>query len=237
MQIVPAVDLVGTDATRLVQGDFARELFRRPAVEWIGEIASARPALIHLVDLDGARTGVVRTDVLRTCLDAAAGVPVQVSGGVRSIRDAEALVDLGFHRVLIGTAAFGPLDELAAFVARLGSRLAVAIDVRGGRVRVAGWSEDTSLTVPAAARRCVDQGVVRVLGTAIEADGTGRGPDLSLYQELCGFGFAVMAAGGVRDLGDVEALAAVGCEAVISGRAFADGAFGSFEPGSRAASG
>lgn len=237
MQIVPAVDLVGTDATRLVQGDFARELFRRPAVEWIAEIAAAGPALIHLVDLDGARTGVVRTDVLRACLAAAGSVPVQVSGGVRSIRDAEALVDLGFHRVLIGTAAFGPLEQLAAFATRLGDRLAVAIDVRGGRVRVAGWSEDTSLPVAAAARRCVDQGVARVLGTAIEADGTGRGPDLSLYRELCGFDLAVMAAGGVRDLADVAALVAVGCEAVILGRAVADGAFRSFEPRSSAASG
>ena len=237
MQIVPAVDLVGTDATRLVRGDFARELFRRPAVEWIGEIASARPALIHLVDLDGARTGAVRPDVLRACLAAAGTVPVQVSGGVRTVRDAEALIDMGFHRVLIGTAAFGPLEQLTAFVARLRDQLAVAIDVRGGRVRVAGWSEETSLTVAAAARRCVDQGVVRVLGTAIEADGTGRGPDLPLYEELCNYDLAVMAAGGVRDLADVEALAAVGCEAVISGRAFADGAFSPSEPHSRSASG
>lgn len=224
MQIIPAVDLLGTDATRLEQGDYDRELFRRPGAAYVAEIAATRPPFIHLVDLDGARSGQFRPDVIAECLAAAGDVPVQVSGGVRSIETAQAVLDLGASRVLIGTVAFSSPELLPAFVERFADRLAVTIDVRDGQLNVAGWLQGTALSVADAARHCVESGVRRVLGTAIARDGTASGPDLSLYEELCSYDFAVIGAGGVRDQRDVDDLAQLGCEAAVTGRAYFEGA-------------
>jgi phosphoribosylformimino-5-aminoimidazole carboxamide ribotide isomerase len=225
MQIIPAIDLVGEDATRLVQGDFDRELFRRPGAAYVAEVAATAPPLIHLVDLEGARSGRVRVDVLRTCLEAAGSVPVQVSGGIRNLVSAAAVLELGASRILIGTAAFTTPGLLEEFVTAFGAQVAVAIDVRDNHVNVAGWLASSGLTVAQAARQCVDAGVTRVLGTAIQSDGTGQGPHLPLYEVLCAYEFAVIAAGGVRDRADVDALAAIGCEGAVTGRAFYEGQF------------
>ena len=230
MQIIPAVDLLGNDATRLEQGDYNRELFRRPAAAFVAEVAATAPPLIHLVDLEGARSGQLRPDVLTDCLAAANGVPVQVSGGIRSIEAAERVLELGAARVLIGTVAFRSPELLAHFVEKFGDRLAVTIDVREGTVKVAGWLEGTGVTVQRAAQHCVDSGVVRVLGTSIERDGTLGGPDLALYEQLCSFDLKVLAAGGVRDQADVDALELLGCEGAVTGRAFAEGTW--FKPAS-----
>ncbi len=221
--MIPAVDLLGEDATRLEQGDYDRELFRRPAVAYVEEVASTAPPLIHLVDLEAARSGRLRADVLERCLAAAGSVPVQVAGGIRSPDAADAVLALGATRVVIGTAAFAARDGLSEFAERFGDVLCVAIDVREGFVNVAGWLDRTTITVAEAATRCVEAGVARVLGTSIERDGALRGPDLDLYRELCGHGLAVLAAGGIRTRDDVEALARIGCEGAVTGRAFAEG--------------
>jgi phosphoribosylformimino-5-aminoimidazole carboxamide ribotide isomerase len=224
VQIIPAVDLLGTDATRLEQGDYDRELFRRPATAYIRDIAASRPPLIHLVDLEGARSGQFRSDVISQCLAAAGDVAVQVSGGVRSLETAQQVLELGASRVLIGTVAFRSPHLLTKFVDFFGDQLAVTIDVRDGFVNVAGWLEGTSLSVSDAAQHCVDSGVIRVLGTAISRDGTASGPDLALYEELCAFPLRVIAAGGVRDMADIAALATIGCEGAVTGRAYFEGA-------------
>jgi len=171
------------------------------------------------VDLDGARLGQVRRDLVARVIEAAGAVPVQVSGGVRTVAMARDLVEAGAARVVIGTAAFGERAALDALVAALGDRLVVAIDVRDGRVAVAGWLDQTAIPVGDALTRCRDAGVGRVLGTAIARDGTMSGPDLALTAQLCGSGLRVLAAGGIRGDEDLSALAQLGCEGAIVGRA------------------
>jgi len=221
VQIIPAVDLLGFDATRLEQGDFERELFRTPSEEFVRRVAATRPPLIHLVDLDGARTGQPRLDVLARCIGAAGETPLQISGGVRTLATAEAIFSLGAARVLIGTVAFQDSTTLGTFVEAFGNRLAVTIDVLDGRLKVGGWLDSTPLSVDDAIRHCVDSGVTRILGTAIDRDGTMAGPDLNLYRQLCASPLAVIAAGGIRGQDDADILAAIGCEAAVIGRAFA----------------
>jgi phosphoribosylformimino-5-aminoimidazole carboxamide ribotide isomerase len=225
VQVIPAVDMVGEDATRLEQGDFDRELFRRPAVAFVRDVAATQPPMIHLVDLDGARSGQPRLSLLAACLEAAQSIPVQVSGGIRTVATARAVLDLGAARVLIGTAAFADPDRLIEFVEACGDQLAVTIDVRDGHVKVGGWLHGTGFSVADAAAHCVNSGVQRVMGTAIDRDGTLGGPDLDLYRALCAFPLRVIAAGGVRGPDDVAALDAIGCEAVVTGRAFVEGHF------------
>ena len=100
---------------------------------------------------------------------------------------------------------------------RFCEKLLVALDVRDGRIAIRGWTESSGLVVDEALARCRDAGVVRLHVTAIDRDGTMRGPDLDLYGQVCASGIAVVAAGGVRDDNDVAALADVGCEAAVMG--------------------
>jgi phosphoribosylformimino-5-aminoimidazole carboxamide ribotide isomerase len=221
MQVIPAIDLLGDDAVRLERGRYEQVILRRPVLEYVRALVAGRPPLLHLVDLDGARSGHIRLDVVARIL-AVTDVPVQVSGGIRDLATAEAVLALGAARVVVGTAAFGERHALDALSERLGDRLAVAIDVRHGHVAVSGWVNQTAISVGKALARCRDAGVSRVLGTAIDRDGTMSGPDLELVAELCASGLPVLAAGGIRDAGDLAKLEALGCEGAIVGRAIAE---------------
>jgi phosphoribosylformimino-5-aminoimidazole carboxamide ribotide isomerase len=217
MQIIPALDLLGDFAVRLEQGDYDRVIFRQPIEEFMGRIVATSPDLIHIVDLEGARDGALRPAVVRRCVAVAKATPLQVSGGIRSIDAARAALAAGASRVIIGTAVWREPEALREFVDALASQLVIAFDVRDGVLAVRGWRSSTGLTVPDALERCVDAGVVRLHVTAIERDGTMQGPDLALYEQVCASGIAVVAAGGVRDDGDVLALEGIGCEGAVMG--------------------
>ncbi|MEO9181762.1 MAG: HisA/HisF-related TIM barrel protein [Acidimicrobiales bacterium] len=217
MQIIPAVDLLGNDAVRLEQGDFCRVLFRQPIEGFMARIVATSPPMIHIVDLEGARDGVLRSDVIARCVDAAGEIPVQVSGGIRSIEDATAVLRAGASRVIVGTAAWHDVEAMSQFVDELSDRLIVALDVKGGRIAVRGWTESSGLDVDEALEQCERAGVTRLHVTAVERDGTMRGPDLSLYRQVCQSALAVVAAGGVRNDDDIAALADIGCEAAVMG--------------------
>ena len=222
--VIPAVDVLGDEAVRLVQGDFARVSHRVGGpLELLARFASARPPFLHLVDLDGARTGRVRPELVARAVAAAGAVPVQAAGGVRSLADAEAVLEAGAARVVIGTAAFEN-GALEAYAGALGDRLVVAVDVREGRAAVAGWTRSTGLAAEEAASRCADAGVARILCTAVERDGTMQGPDLDLLARVRERSqLPVLAAGGIRSERDLEALATVGVEGAVVGRAVLDG--------------
>jgi phosphoribosylformimino-5-aminoimidazole carboxamide ribotide isomerase len=216
MQVIPALDLLGDDAVRLEQGDFERVIFRQPIEEFMARIVATAPPLIHIVDLQGARDGALRSEVVARCASVAHGIPLQVSGGIRSLDAAQAALDAGATRVIVGTALWQD-DALERFSRVLGEQLVAALDVRDGRIAVRGWTASSGLEVEDALARCLDAGIARLHVTAIERDGTMRGPDLALYERACASGIAVVAAGGIRDEADVAALAAIGCEAAVMG--------------------
>jgi len=223
--VIPAVDLLGDDAVRLEQGDVARVLIRehRPA-QLVERFAAAGASLIHVVDLDGARTGVIRSEFVAELATAASPALIQASGGIRSPDDAKRLLAAGAARVVVATAAFAEADSLELWAASLGEQLVVAVDVRGGRVAVTGWEQVTELTAEEAAERCARAGVPRILCTAIERDGTLAGPDVELLRRVCaGSGLPVLAAGGVRSEDDLAAVEDAGCEGAIVGRALLEG--------------
>ena len=216
IEVIPAVDVLGEGAVRLHQGAYDA------VVERAGDpIALARAyaefgaGRIHLVDLDGARAGRVRPELVRSVAEVVAPALLQASGGIRSLADARALLDAGAGRVVVGTAAFPDPTPWA----ELGDEVVIALDVRDGQVRTAGWTEGSGLTVEDAARRCTDAGITRVLCTAIDRDGTLAGPDTALVRTVAGTGLRVLAAGGVRSPDDVAALGAAGAEAAVVGRA------------------
>jgi phosphoribosylformimino-5-aminoimidazole carboxamide ribotide isomerase len=222
--ILPAVDILDGKAVRLLRGDFGRiEVDAGDPLELVRRAAATRPPLVHVVALAAARDGGAPVELAAAAVAAAAPVPVQFGGGVRSPRDAEALVAAGVERVVVGTAAFGE-TPLRAFVDALDVRLAVAIDVADGIVRTAGWLESSELTTAEALARCTEAGVATVVCTAIDRDGARGGPDLVFLQEVRErFAGRALAAGGIRDAADVEAVRALGLDGVVVGRAWLDG--------------
>jgi phosphoribosylformimino-5-aminoimidazole carboxamide ribotide isomerase len=217
MHVIPALDLLGEDAVRLERGDYDRVLFRQPLESFMARLVATGPALIHVVDLQGARDGALRPEIVERCRVAAGGTPLQVSGGIRSVDAARAALDAGAARVVVGTALWRDDHALESFVDALGDRLVAALDIKDGRLGIRGWREFADVTLEEALERCRAAGVARLHVTAIERDGTMRGPDLALYESACASGIAVVAAGGVRNEGDVAALARVGCEAAVMG--------------------
>lgn len=212
IEVIPAVDVLGESAVRLERGSYDAVVEREDdpvalAQKW----AAAGARRIHLVDLDGARSGRVRPELV-AAVAAATALPVQASGGIRSRADAESLLAAGADRVVVGTAAWpDPSSWL-----ELGESLVLAVDVRDGIVRSAGWTESTGLSFEDA---LACSGGARLLVTAIDRDGTLAGPDLELVRGAAASGARVLAAGGVRSPADVAALARVGAEAAIVGRA------------------
>jgi phosphoribosylformimino-5-aminoimidazole carboxamide ribotide isomerase len=222
--IVPAVDVLDGRAVRLLQGDYDRiEVDAGDPLELVRRAAGFSPPLVHVVALGAARDGGVPVELARAVVTAAAPVPVQLGGGVRSVGDARALADAGIARVIVGTAAFGPLP-LEDFVAELGDCLVVAIDVAEGVVRTAGWLESANASTRAALERCTRAGVTNVVCTAIDRDGARSGPDLDLLREVRGaFAGSILAAGGIRDAADINAVRATGVDGAVVGRAWLDG--------------
>ena len=217
IEVIPAVDVLGDRVVRLHQGDYDDVVASAadPATlarRW--RDSGARR--IHLVDLDGARTGRARPELVRQVAAACAPIALQASGGIRSLEDAQALLDAGADRVVVGTAAW---PDPGPWVDALGRALVVAVDIRAGRLQTAGWTHDEGISATDAFARAAACGVVRCLVTAIERDGTLAGPDVELVRTAAAAGPAVLAAGGVRSPADVRALAVAGAEAAIVGRA------------------
>jgi phosphoribosylformimino-5-aminoimidazole carboxamide ribotide isomerase len=224
-QVIPAVDILGTEAVRLLRGDYDQVTLREAdPFALIERVAAAGADIVHVVDLSAARAGGVRPELVARAVVAAVPARVQTAGGVRSTSDATALVAAGAERVVVGTAAFSSTGLLDELVHELGERLVVAIDVRAGTVAVAGWTQGTSFSVPDAVERATQAGASRLMCTAIERDGTLGGPSLDLLGEVCALsGLPVLAAGGVRSPDDLKAIEAVGCEGAIVGRALLEG--------------
>jgi phosphoribosylformimino-5-aminoimidazole carboxamide ribotide isomerase len=222
--IVPAVDVLDGRAVRLLRGDYDRvEVDAGDPLALVRQAAATSPPLVHVVALGAARDGGAPVDLARAVSGAAAPVRVQFGGGVRSVADAVSLADAGVARVILGTAAFGAIP-LQDFVEALGDRLVVSVDVADGIVRTAGWLESAELTTREALERCTAAGVLHVVCTAIDRDGARRGPDLDLLREVrAAFAGTILAAGGIRDTADVDAVRALGIDGVIVGRAWLDG--------------
>ena len=220
MEVIPAIDLLGREAVRLEQGDYARVSQYGKPTELASRFAADGARWIHVVDLDGARAGLIRPVVVSALVHASAPALVQASGGVRSVDDAETLMRAGASRVVVGTVAWTLLDEL---VGALGERLVVALDVRDGILRTRGWTE-SGLELDQAIERCAASGVTRLLCTAIERDGTLEGPDVDLVRRVVERSrVPVLAAGGIRSDADLYALEQTGAEGAIVGRALLEG--------------
>jgi phosphoribosylformimino-5-aminoimidazole carboxamide ribotide isomerase len=225
MILFPAIDILGGKCVRLTQGDYAKETIysdspAEVAVQWKSQGA----AYIHIVDLDGAKTG--RADNLKLIQKIArtVSIPVQVGGGVRSLEVVTDYVNAGVSRVIIGTAAIRDPDFLRQAVVQFGEKIAVSIDARNGFVATDGWTKESAVKAIDLVKDLEATGVKTIVYTDILKDGMLQGPN---FDELEAVNEAtemdVIASGGITTEEDVAALKAKGMYGAIIGKALYDG--------------
>ncbi|TMA45071.1 MAG: 1-(5-phosphoribosyl)-5-[(5-phosphoribosylamino)methylideneamino]imidazole-4-carboxamide isomerase [Deltaproteobacteria bacterium] len=229
MTVYPAIDLRGGRCVRLLQGAFEREtVYGDDPVAVARGFEAAGARWLHVVDLDGARAGhpVQHELVARIC--AAVHIPVQLGGGLRDRAAIEAAFATGASRVVVGTTAAHDPDRCGELCAAHPGRVVVGLDVRGGQVRVAGWTEAATPDPLTLARRVATLGAAAIVYTDIARVGTERGPDLERTSAIArAAGVPVIASGGIGSLDDVRAVAARAADGVagmIIGRALYTGA-------------
>ena len=228
MLLIPAIDLRHGRCVRLHQGDFGAETrYEHEPHELLLRYRSLGASWLHVVDLDGAKDGVLANRAVIVALASQRAVRLQVGGGVRSAAVVDDLLRHGVERVVIGSAAVERPEEVAEWLARSGAeRICLALDVRmdcGGtpRLRTRGWTEGTALTLWGAVGQFPSGSVQHVLCTDIARDGALSGPNLELYRSALSRcpRLAWQASGGVRNAADLRALARVGVAAAVSGKA------------------
>jgi phosphoribosylformimino-5-aminoimidazole carboxamide ribotide isomerase len=209
--LYPAIDIAGGRAVRLRQGRFEDETVYADeplaaARDWVEQGAHA----LHVVDLDGARAGAPAALAHLERIATAAGVPVQYGGGLRTLAACEGAIAAGAARIVLGTAAFADVDLLDDALARFGERVVVSVDVRGGEVASAGWTESTGVGAEAVIERLQDRGVRTFVYTSVDRDGMLEGIDADEVRRVAG---AVrgrfLYSGGIGSLDDLRALAAL----------------------------
>ena len=230
MILYPAIDIRGGHAVRLVQGDYERETAYDAdpldaAMRWAGQGAG----WLHVVDLDGARSG--KSENLEHVRRIAAEVEakVQLGGGLRDAFAVERALAAGAERVVIGTAALAHPDFLDEMLDEYGQRIVVGVDARGGVAATQGWTETSGARADALIRDLAERGVSRIVWTPIEVDGTMEGPPLRQLRAIAAeLDAELIYSGGVGGLDDLEALVAADLPAlggVIVGRALYEGRF------------
>jgi phosphoribosylformimino-5-aminoimidazole carboxamide ribotide isomerase len=226
--VIPAVDLRDGRCVRLREGRAdAETVFSDDPVPVATRWAALGGARLHVVDLDGAFAGAPRQAALVAKIVAAvAPMPVEAGGGLREAAAVEAMLETGARWAVVGTRAILDPAFLADICRRHPDRIIVAVDAKGDRVAVKGWTETTPLTVAEAGRRALDAGAAALLYTDVSRDGTEQGPNVDDTAALArAVALPVLASGGVGTLDDIRRLAGVpGVAGVVVGRALYTGA-------------
>lgn len=226
MNIFPAIDLYEGKAVRLYKGDYRQmTVYDHQPLNTAKKFEAAGARYLHMVDLEGARTGgTPNADTVRTIVENT-GLFVELGGGIRSMEVVEKYLSLGVRRVILGTAAITDGDFVQRAVDRYGSAIAVGADVRDGKIAIKGWTELSDMTLEAFMERFQHMGVTTVICTDISRDGAMRGTNRALYADLqarCAMN--IVASGGVSTLEDVRALARMKLYGAIIGKAYYTGA-------------
>ena len=226
MLIYPAIDLYGGQAVRLYKGDYAQmTVYNTDPVAVARDFQNSGASCIHLVDLEGAKSGTTPNFEVVRAIKAETGLFCEIGGGIRSMDVVRRYLDAGIDRVILGTAAVTDPAFLQEAVAEYGEKIAVGIDIRNGFVAIKGWTEQSGETTMAFCAKMQALGIRTMICTDISKDGAMEGANHSLYRELSQrFDMNIIASGGVSSLEDVKKLAALGIHGGIIGKAYYTGA-------------
>jgi len=237
MDVIPSIDLLQGNAVRLTRGEFTSVTSYGPPEEVLDALNVERGSRLHVVDLEGSRSGrPVETEIVRSL--AKRDLRVQVGGGIRSLGDARTWIDCGVQRIVVGTAAAESPDFLRELVERFGAdRIIPAVDVRDGVVRIDGWQRAASEPISGILGRLERLGIREILVTDINSDGALSGPSFALYRQLRAMtSLRVIASGGVASVNDIVSLARLGnISGCVIGKALLDRRMSLIEANARVA--
>ncbi|MBQ9735070.1 MAG: 1-(5-phosphoribosyl)-5-[Clostridia bacterium] len=226
MKIFPAIDLFGGKAVRLYKGDYAQmTVYSDNPPEIALDFKAQGAEWIHLVDLEGAKSGLTpNIEVVKKIVDKS-GLKAEVGGGIRSMEVIKKYIDAGVSRVILGTAAVTDRAFLENAVKTYGDKIAVGVDIKDGFVAIKGWTEKSDYDGVDFCRQMQDLGVKTVICTDISKDGAMQGTNHELYKTLSSeLGMQIIASGGVSSIDDIKKLAALGIYGAIIGKAYYTGA-------------
>ena len=226
MLIYPAIDLYGGKAVRLYKGDYAQmTVYNEDPVAVARDFQSSGASCIHLVDLEGAKSGTTPNLETVCAIKKETGLFCEIGGGIRSMEVVSRYLDAGLDRVILGTAAVTDPAFLQAAVAKYGEKIAVGIDIKDGFVAIKGWTEKSEKDALEFAAQMQNLWVKTLICTDISKDGAMEGANHGLYKTLSErFGMQIIASGGVSSMEDVKRLAAMGLHGAIIGKAYYTGA-------------
>ena len=226
MILFPAIDLYEGKAVRLFKGDYAQMTVYSEHPEEIGkDFAACGASSIHIVDLEGAKSGETPNFETVCAIKRESGLFCEIGGGIRSMEVVTRYLDAGIDRVILGTAAVTDEAFLREAVSAYGEKIAVGVDIRDGFVAVKGWTEKSEADAFEFCAKMQNIGVKTIICTDISKDGAMQGTNRALYKELSEkFSMQITASGGVSDLDDVCALRALDLYGAIIGKAYYTGA-------------
>jgi len=225
MIIYPAVDILDKKCVRLQKGEFSRvSVYSDDPAAVARRWQDEGGEFLHIVDLDGAKTGApVNRGVISGILKSVT-IPVQLGGGIRDIQTVSMYIDMGVSRVIIGTKALASPDFLAGAVDKFADKIAVGIDAKGGLVATSGWVDVSERNAVEFAKTVHNMGIKTIIYTDIDTDGMLNGPNLKGLREMVNCsGADIIASGGISSAKDVENVRAAGAKGVIVGRALYTG--------------
>lgn len=226
MRIIAAIDIVDGQCVRLTQGDFSRKtLYRADPVELAREMEDNGMRYLHLVDLDGARTGSIKNHRVLEGIASATGLKIDFSGGIRTEEDIRLAFGCGAIQVTIGSIAVSRPDLLKQWLGQYGSdKIILGADFRERKVATGGWQETSERNIEDFLREYRSAGITYALCTDISKDGMLAGASVDIYRELTSVeGLSVIASGGIATANDLRMLRDAGCEGAVTGKALLEG--------------
>ena len=221
MLIIPAIDILDGAVVRLTRGDFAlKKVYSSDPVAVAKELEKRGARMLHVVDLNGAKTGVPRNQEIIAAIAKAVRIPLEIGGGIRDARTARTYLGIG-SRIILGTKALEEPELIKSLIKEFGSdRIIVALEIKDGKIVTEGWQTTLERDYRSVAGRMKEIGVRNVLFTDVDRDGTLTEPNIRPVRELAAeFGFRVIASGGVSDVTAIRLLRGVGAHAAVMGTA------------------
>lgn len=227
MEIIPAIDIIEGRCVRLAQGDFARKtVYGNDPVDIAKAFEAAGVSRLHLVDLDGARTGRIANLRVLERIARATGLTIDFGGGIKSAADVRSVIEAGAEMAVVGSAAVKQRDDFLSWLGEFGAaRFFLGADVRNGMIAVDGWQTDTDVGIVQFLEEMREKGIERAFVTDISKDGLLEGASVDLYSTILRElpGFELIASGGVSSKEDVVSLSNAGVSGVIIGKAIYEG--------------
>ncbi len=224
-QIIPAVDILNGKCVRLKQGRYnAETVYANDPVEMAKKWQDEGANRIHIIDLDGARTGIPKNIQVIESICKALKVPIQVGGGIRNMDTIKRLIDFGVDRIILGTTAVKNPNTLATMCEKFGPHIIVSIDSKDDKVTSEGWTQISKKDTKTLAQEAVNLGVKRFVYTDISRDGMLTGPNIEGIKRFISYvNVPVIASGGISKKEDIDNVKQTGAEGCILGKALYEG--------------